>query len=142
MAPGDQAELAGYRFQFQGARSVKGANFSAEEGLMIITEQGKLIATLHPQKRSYAAQRGQMMTEAAIDNGLFRDLYVALGEPLAEGAWAVRLHYKPFVRWIWLGAILMSLGGALAATDKRYRLRLRATSKVVQANLAEPALNQ
>lgn len=65
------------------------------------------------------------MTEAAIDNGFFRDLYVALGEPLGESAWAVRVHYKPFVRWIWLGALLMAFGGGFAALDKRYRMRLR-----------------
>ena len=73
------------------------------------------------------------MTEAAIDNGLFRDLYVALGEPLAEGAWAVRVHYKPFVRWIWLGALLMGFGGILAALDRRYRLRVHAAESATDS---------
>lgn len=125
MMPGDQLELAGYRFQFQGTRPIQGPNYRGDEGVITVIQDGQSIASLHPQKRSYNAQQGQVMTEAAIDNGLFRDLYVALGEPLGGGAWAVRVHYKPFVRWMWLGAILMSLGGALAATDKRYRLAIR-----------------
>jgi cytochrome c-type biogenesis protein CcmF len=82
---------------------------------------GDALAQLHPEKRRYNARRDQVMTEASIEAGLFRDLYVALGEPLANGAWAVRIHYKPFVRWIWLGGLLMALGGGLAAADKRYR---------------------
>ncbi|OQX46600.1 MAG: hypothetical protein B0D85_03425, partial [Candidatus Sedimenticola endophacoides] len=78
------------------------------------------VATLHPEKRVYAVQR-MPMTEAGIDAGLFRDLFVALGEPLGEeGAWAVRIYHKPFVRWIWLGGLFMSLGGLLAASDRRY----------------------
>ncbi len=125
MEPGDQMELAGYSFQFQGTQPVIGPNYSGEEGTISVFEDGSIIATLHPQKRRYNAQRGQTMTEAAIDNGFFRDLYVALGEPLGESAWAVRVHYKPFVRWIWLGALLMAFGGGFAALDKRYRMRLR-----------------
>ncbi len=125
MEPGDQLELAGYSFQFQGTQPITGPNFSGEEGIISVSEDDKIIATLHPQKRRYNAQKGQMMTEAAIENGLFRDLYVALGEPLGESAWAVRVHYKPFVRWMWLGALLMAFGGVLAAMDKRYRVRIR-----------------
>ncbi|MEH6556605.1 MAG: heme lyase CcmF/NrfE family subunit [Oceanicoccus sp.] len=125
MEPGDQMELAGYSFQFQGTRHVTGPNFSGEEGIISVSEDGAIIATLHPQKRRYNAQKGQTMTEAAIENGFFRDLYVALGEPLGESAWAVRVHYKPFVRWMWLGALLMAFGGSFAATDKRYRMRIR-----------------
>jgi cytochrome c-type biogenesis protein CcmF len=78
---------------------------------------------MHPEKRVYQA-RGSMMTEADIDAGLFRDLYVALGEPLTDGAWAVRIQHKPFVRWIWLGALMMTAGGLLSATDPRYRKQL------------------
>ena len=73
-----------------------------------------------------------MMTEAAIDPGLFRDLYVAMGEPLAGGAWAIRLHYKPFVRWLWLGGLTMAMGGFLTVADRRYR---RASSKTVASEL-------
>ena len=78
--------------------------------MITVSRDGTMITTLHPQKRSYNAQSGQVMTEADIDGGLWRDLYVALGEPLDDGAWAVRLHYKPFVRWMWLGALLMAFG--------------------------------
>jgi len=77
---------------------------------------------LYPEKRSYTA-RQQVMTEAAIDAALSRDIYVAMGEPLADDAWAMRIHFKPMVRWIWLGGILMSLGAVLAVWDKRYRRR-------------------
>ena len=126
MVPGDQLTLAGYQFQFQGTRLIEGPNYKGDEGVITVSVDGETIATLHPQKRRYNAQQGQIMTEADIDNGLFRDLYVALGEPLGEGAWAVRVHYKPFVRWMWLGALLMGFGAALAAADKRYRFRVKA----------------
>lgn len=128
MEPGEVMELAGYSFQFQGTRNITGPNFKGQEGIITITQDGEQVAILHPQKRSYNAQKGQVMTEAAIENGFFRDLYVAMGEPLGESAWAVRVHYKPFVRWMWLGAIMMAIGGGLAASDKRYRMRLRKKS--------------
>ena len=79
---------------------------------------------LHPEKRLYTVQQS-VMTEAGIDAGITRDLFVALGEPLENGAWAVRVHIKPFVRWIWFGALLMGFGGFLAASDKRYRMKVR-----------------
>ncbi len=127
MAPGDELTVAGYRFQFQGTRAIEGPNFRGDEGVVTVSKGGSAIATLHPQKRSYNAQQGQVMTEAAIDAGLFRDLYVALGEHLGGGAWAVRVHYKPFVRWMWLGAILMTVGGVLGAADKRYAMAKQRT---------------
>ena len=80
---------------------------------------------LEPEKRIYASQRAMPMTEAAIDAGLFRDLYVALGEPVGGGAWALRIYYKPYIRWIWLGCIFMALGGVVAITDRRYRMARR-----------------
>ncbi len=94
---------------------------------------GRSYTELLPQKRFYTTSR-QMMTEAAIDPGLFRDIYLALGEKLDDGAWSVRIQVKPFVRWIWLGAIFMGIGGLLAATDKRYRRqRLRGkTDRVIK----------
>ncbi len=82
------------------------------------------MAVLHPEKRLYSVQNS-MMTEAGIHGSLTRDLYVALGEPLDNGAWAVRVHIKPFVRFIWLGGLLMALGGVLAALDRRYRLKVK-----------------
>ena len=133
MVPGDQLTLAGYAFQVQGARSIVGPNYKGDEGIITVSTDGEVIATLNPQKRRYNAQQGQVMTEADIENGFLRDLYVALGEPLGESAWAVRVHYKPFVRWIWLGAILMGFGGALAAADKRYRLPVKAQKSSASA---------
>ncbi len=121
MAKGDSVELAGYKFTFQGTHVVTGANYMADQATIEVTEDGHAVATLHPEKRRYNVKQN-MMTEADIDAGLFRDLYVALGEPLNNGeAWAVRVHYKPYVRWLWLGGLMMGLGGLLTVADKRYR---------------------
>jgi len=123
MVPGDSFDLAGYSFQFEGTRHVEGPNFAADEGTFIVYKAGQRVATMHPQKRHYRS--GQSMTEAALDPGLTRDLYISMGEPLdAQGqAWAIRLYHKPFIRFIWLGALLMMAGGFLAASDPRYRRR-------------------
>ncbi|MCA0901279.1 heme lyase CcmF/NrfE family subunit [Microbulbifer agarilyticus] len=124
MSPGQSAEMSGYEFTFEGVRQVRGPNYRASEGVIVVRHGGRQVAELHPQKRSYLSG-GNIMTEAAIDTGLFRDLYVALGDPMDKnrlgGDWAVRLHYKAFVVWIWLGSVLMALGGAIAVADKRYR---------------------
>ena len=125
MAPGDHHELAGYTFVFEGVTTEAGPNYDTRKGVMRVLRDGKEVAVLHPEKRVYRVQT-MPMTEAAIDAGLLRDLYVALGEPLEGGAWAVRIYYKPFIRWIWLGALAMALGGTLAAADRRYRLKRRA----------------
>jgi cytochrome c-type biogenesis protein CcmF len=120
MSAGDQFELSGYQFEFTGTRGVEGPNFVADEGEFIVTRDDKEITRLYPQKRRYL-QSGQVMTEAALDPGLTRDLYVSLGEPLDGGrAWAVRIYHKPFIRWIWFGAIFMVLGGLVGASDRRY----------------------
>jgi cytochrome c-type biogenesis protein CcmF len=132
MAPGEALELAGYRFVFEGATHYQGANFTADRGAMRVLRDDRTIALLQPEKRLYTVQQS-MMTEAAIDGGMTRDLYVALGEPLGEGAWAVRIHVKPFVRWIWLGGLLTALGGALAVLDKRYRVKVGARVRAVLA---------
>jgi len=122
MAPGNSYELAGYRFEFLGAEAVPGPNYMAQRGHFKVYRGERQIDELYPEKRAYAGG-GMPMTEAAIDPGLFRDIYVSLGEPVADkGDWALRLYYKPFVRWIWLGAILMALGGVLAISDPRYRM--------------------
>ncbi|WP_237068318.1 heme lyase CcmF/NrfE family subunit [Microbulbifer guangxiensis] len=124
MSPGDTHQVAGFDFRFGGVRQVQGPNYRAIEGVLFASRDGKPVAELHPQKRNYLSG-GNTMTEAAIDTGLFRDLYVALGEPLDKanpnGDWAVRLQYKAFVVWIWLGSVLMALGGGIAVADKRYR---------------------
>ncbi len=131
MAAGDHFEMAGYDFEFIGTSDVKGPNFTAEEGEFIVRKDGHETTRLYPQKREYARE-GSTMTEAAIDAGFLRDLYVSLGEPLdANGdAWAVRIYHKPFIRWIWLGAIFMMMGGLIAAVDKRYWRTLPAKGKL------------
>ena len=93
---------------------------------------GKVIVTLRPEKRRYRAA-GNVMTEADLDPGLFRDLYVALGEPIEGDAWAVRVHYKPFVRWIWFGGLFIAIGGIVSVADKRYRLRQRRVKEHLEA---------
>ena len=121
MAPNEHVELSGYRFTFQGVRSVKGPNYTSDLGTITVSKNGSTVARLHPEKRIYSVQ-AMPMTETGIDAGLTRDLYVVLGEPLDnKGSWSVRVHVKPFVRWIWFGALLMGLGGILAVMDRRYR---------------------
>ncbi|HHB91841.1 MAG TPA: heme lyase CcmF/NrfE family subunit [Thioploca sp.] len=113
-------ELGGYSFIFEGTKSIKGPNYNAEQGTFRLLQDGVQITTLHPQKRFYWTKQ-MPMTEAAIDWGLMRDVYIALGEPLGDDAWSVRIYYKPFIRWIWLGGLLMALGGFSAVMDRRYR---------------------
>ena len=135
MSPGDSETLAGYTFEFVELAPVRGPNFVADEARFRVTRDNELIATLAPQKRRYLAS-GSVMTEAAIDAGLFRDLFVAMGEPIgSDGAWAIRLHYKPMVRWMWLGAILMGFGGFATALDKRYRRQRRTATASAQGVL-------
>lgn len=124
MAPGETLSFNDYQFEFLGAKKVQGPNYSSDMGVIRVLYRGELYGELRPEKRFYPA-RGNVMTEADIDPGLFRDLYVALGEPLGNGAWAVRVQHKPFVRWLWLGGLLMTAGGLLAATDPRYRKQAR-----------------
>ena len=117
---GQSYEMAGYKFAFEGVESHKVENYSANRATMVITQDGKHITTIHPEKRDYGRD-AMPMTEAGIDAGFTRDLFVALGEPLGKNAWSFRIYHKPFVRWIWLGGVLMGFGGLLAALDKRYR---------------------
>ena len=125
MAPGDRVTLGSYEFEFLGTRHVEGPNYTADTGVINVYQDGVVIAQMLPQKRLYKA-RQQMMTEAALNPGFTRDLYISLGEPLANGAWGVRIYIKSFVRWIWLGGLLMMAGGLLAAWDKRYRRKIGA----------------
>jgi len=124
MTPGDVHETAGYRFQFEGVETIPGPNYQATRGRFSVFEGERRIAVLEPEKRTYFANK-RPMTEAAIDWGFTRDLYVSLGEPVGGGDWALRIYYKPYVRWIWLGGLGMALGGLLAITDRRYRIGRR-----------------
>ena len=130
---GQAYEMSGYSFLFNGVEEVKGANYLAQRGEVVVSRDGKEVATLHPEKRNYG-QGTMPMTEAGIDGGFFRDLFIALGEPLGKNAWSVRLYHKPVVSWIWMGAAIMSLGGLLAAFDRRYRLVRR---RIVQPKVSE-----
>ena len=123
----EKVTISGYEIEFKGIKHVEGPNYSAEQGQLNIYKvtgpnESEFVSLLKPERRSYRVQT-MGMTEAGIDPGLFRDVYVALGDPLPGGAWAIRVHYKPFVRWIWLGAIFMSVGGIMSMLDKRYRRR-------------------
>jgi len=122
MLPGDKTSVGGYDFTFKSAREVQGPNYVAMRGLVEVTRDGKPVTTMEPEKRVYRVQRNPM-TEAAINSGVTRDLYVSMGEQVEGGAWIVRVYYKPFVNWIWGGCVVMALGGLLAATDRRYRVR-------------------
>lgn len=136
LAPGETVEFSGYLFQFGGVSRQEGPNFHADVGLVDIMRDGRLVATLEPEKRYYR-MGGNPMTEAAIDISPLRDLYVSLGEPVQDGAWILRLYVKPLIRWIWLGSLMMALGGALAASDRRYRLKSRAPVSVASASSAQ-----
>ena len=137
--PGESYSLGGYDFLFNGVKNFNGPNYTASRGEVVISRDGQPVATLYPEKRNYRS--GMPMTEAGIDAGITRDLFVALGEPLGnQGAWSLRLYHKPFIRWIWLGGIFMALGGLLAATDRRY-FRASKKSRVAASEgvTAEPS---
>ncbi|MEH6389844.1 heme lyase CcmF/NrfE family subunit [Pseudomonas profundi] len=131
MATGDSLELGGYQFVYQGASHLQGPNWESDRATIEVYRGDRQVTVLHPEKRLYTVQN-QMMTEAAIHAGFTRDLFVAMGEPLDGGAWAMRVHIKPFVRWIWLGGLMMCFGGLLAAADKRYRLRVKRRETAAQ----------
>jgi len=112
--------IGGLDFRFRGVEHAQGPNYQADQGTIEVSRDGHPVATLNPQKRQYVAG-GMAQTKSDIDPGLFRDVYVALGEPLQDGAWSVRVYVKPFVRWIWLGGLFMMVGGFTAAADRRFR---------------------
>jgi cytochrome c-type biogenesis protein CcmF len=126
---GDHTTLAGYTFTFQGTTEHAGPNYRAARGTVEVSKDGKKLFVMHPEKRIYNAS-GMPMTEAAIDPNFFRDVYVALGEPLDNEAkaWAVRVFHKPFINWLWFGAVFMVVGGFLAASDRRYRIAVKASA--------------
>jgi len=121
LAPTQSVAIGALSFRFDGVTQAQGPNFVAQQGTISVLKDNAVVATLNPQKRQYPRNQ-QIQTESAIDPGLFRDIYVALGEKVGDdGAWAVRVYVKPFVRWIWLGALFMMLGGFIAAFDRRFR---------------------
>ena len=128
MTPGDSAMVGDYEIVFTDIGERQGANFTAQYGSFNVFLDGKLVTDLHPEKRNYPVGMS-VMTEADIDAGLFRDVFVAIGERISDDAWAIRLQYKPLVRWLWLGSLVMAIGGFLAIADKRYRIRVKAEEK-------------
>ncbi|MCF6254524.1 MAG: c-type cytochrome biogenesis protein CcmF, partial [Thiomicrorhabdus sp.] len=126
LAPGDVVELAGYSFTFKGVQNVRGANYSSQYGTVEVREDGELVAILNPEKRTYDKHMSMPMTQASIDRSVFRDLYISLGDSVGTtGAWIVRVYYKPFMTWLWTGVIIMGIGGVLAISDRRYRVKIK-----------------
>ena len=126
MKPGASTQVGPYIFKLQGMQGITGPDYSGVQGSVIIRNKntGELVTVLHPQIRDFPVQK-MGVSKTSINVGVFRDIYVALGNPLPGGAWAVRAYYKPFVRWIWGGGIFMVLGGLLAVSDRRYRKQKR-----------------
>jgi cytochrome c-type biogenesis protein CcmF len=128
MEPGDTVQVGGYTFRLIGVKAAMGPNYRASVGEVELSREGRVLRLMHPEKRQYFSSQ-MPMTEAAIDAGFTRDVYVSLGEPLDNrGAWSVRVYYKPFVDWIWGGCLLMALGGIVAMSDRRYRLRAKSAA--------------
>jgi cytochrome c-type biogenesis protein CcmF len=127
MKPGGSFAIAGYDFKFVSAANVRGPNYDAVEALVQVTRGGRPVVTLRPQKRHFWVQQTDN-SHAAISVNWARDLFVAMGNPLGDGAWSMRIQYKPLVRYIWLGALVMAIGGLIAATDRRYRVKVPVTS--------------
>ena len=138
MDKNDIAKIGNLDFKFDGVAKIQGPNYESAQGTFTVTSDGKQVAVLQPEKRFYPVQ-GSVMTEADIKPGLVKDLYVSLGEPLEDGAWSVRIYIKPFVQWIWAGAILMALGGFCALADKRYRVRNKKTGQDLKAGEPQEA---
>ena len=128
MVPGQSVDVAGYNFELRGLRNVDGPNYRAIEAEVDIRKDGNFVAQLRPQKRTYLVQQSPM-TEAGILADWNRDLFIALGDSLGAGAWSVRIQYKPMIRFIWLGCLVMALGGLIAASDRRYRMRAKAAAR-------------
>jgi cytochrome c-type biogenesis protein CcmF len=136
MNVGESVAAGNYSFRFNGVTNIQGPNYVAARAEIDVTRKGASMGKMYPEKRSYTAS-GNVMTETAIDQGVFRDLYISLGEPLSGGAWSVRVYYKPFVVWIWGGAVLMALGGGLAVSDRRYALAARKQRAALETSRVE-----
>jgi cytochrome c-type biogenesis protein CcmF len=128
LKPGGNFAIAGYDFRFVNAVNVRGPNYDAVEALVEVTRGGKPVAILKPQKRHFWVQQTDN-SQAAISVSWARDLFVAMGNSLGENAWSMRIQYKPLVRYIWLGALVMAIGGLVAATDRRYRIKVAVTTQ-------------
>ena len=138
MEPGDTVLVGGHQFKMNGVAEVPGPNYSAMRAEFEVSSGGSTPHVLHPEKRNYFSST-MPMTNAAIDAGFTRDVYVSLGEPLEGKAWAVRVYYKPFVDWIWAGCLLMALGGVFAVADRRYRMRAKSAAAVATVAQGAPA---
>jgi len=137
MDVGDTVSAGGYLFRFNGVSRTAGPNYEAARAEVQVSRNGNIVNMMYPEKRSYTAS-GNVMTETAIDSGVFRDLYISLGEPVSGGAWSVRVYYKPCVSWIWGGALLMAMGGGLALSDRRYALAARKQREALAQKAQQP----
>jgi cytochrome c-type biogenesis protein CcmF len=137
LKPGGSFRIAGYDFRFVNAVNVSGPNYDAVEALVEVTRGGKPVAILKPQKRHFRVQQTDN-SQAAISVNWARDLFVAMGNPLGENAWSMRVQYKPLVRYIWLGALVMAIGGLTAATDRRYRIKVPVGSQAAMSPPPDP----
>jgi cytochrome c-type biogenesis protein CcmF len=140
MEVGDTTRLAGYSLRLEQVQEVRGPNYVSARAVLSVSRDGQAdhaVTTLMPERRIYTVSR-MPMTEVAIDRGVTRDLYVALGAPVSNTAWSVRVHHKPFVNWIWGGCVLMALGGVLAVLDRRYRVRRSAAAPAAVNSAAPP----
>ena len=138
MRPGERLDLAGFQFVLEGIRQVPGPNYMAARGTVQVYQDGRHLETLEPEKRTYRVST-MPMTEAAIDDGFLRHLYVSLGDPIGDGSWSVRVYHKPFIAWIWWGTLTMALGGLLAAGDRRYRVAARKAVETARRDAATAA---
>jgi cytochrome c-type biogenesis protein CcmF len=139
MAVGESFSQGGYEFTFLGSKGVQGPNYVADRGEVVVSVAGEEVLRLWPEKRRYTAS-DQVMTEASIDPSITRDIYIAMGDALDDGAWSVRVHIKPFVRWIWFGAIFMCIGAILSITDKRYKRKLAVKTPAPMASAQEASV--
>lgn len=133
----ESVELAGYTFTLQNVSATQGVNYQARRGEVDVHKNELAVTTLYPEKRVYSVQSNPM-TEAGIQTGVFRDLYVALGEPISSREWGLRIYYRPFVQWIWIGTLLMAIGGVFGAMDKRYRIVTSHSKKKLDESSSSP----
>jgi len=129
LQPGESIDIGNYQYEMRELRDVQGPNYFAREAVIEISRNGEFVAEVRPQKRQYLVQKSPM-TEAGIDAGWNRDLFVALGDQIGNDVWSVRVQYKPMIRFIWLGCLVMALGGLIAVSDRRYRVGAREKSRV------------